>query len=99
MKVGTPRKPSVGYDNRPGWRVRVSGREGGPGAVGAVLLAAVLLAKPTPMDTVDDEEVSAFCKSESGTEGVYVPGSKMKFVSLVNNVAPKFVIFVVPLRH
>jgi hypothetical protein len=113
MKAGFPTKPSVGYDNTPGWRTRESGREGGAGAV-----AAVLLVKPFPMDTVDEEEVRAFCRPESETEGVYVPGSKMKSVSLVDNVAPtvrtgggqllcpdrkeectQFVIFVVPLRH
>lgn len=83
MKVGLPTKPSVGYDNTPGWRVRESGREGGAGAV-----AAVLLVKPFPMDTVDEDEVRAFCRAESETEGVYIPGSKMKSASLVDNVAP-----------
>jgi hypothetical protein len=83
MKIGLPTKPSVGYDNTPGWRARESGREGGAGAV-----AAVLLVKPFPMDTVDEEEVRAFCRSESETEGVYVPGSRTKSVSLVDNVAP-----------
>jgi hypothetical protein len=62
-------------------------------------VAAVLLEKPFPRDTVDEEDVRAFCRSESDTEDVYVPGSKMKSVSLVDNVAPKFVIFVLPLRH
>lgn len=83
MKTGLPMKPSVGYDNTPGWRTRESGREGGAGAV-----AAVLFVKPFPTDTVDEEEVRAFCRSESETEDVYVPGSKMKSVSLVDNVAP-----------
>lgn len=48
----------------------------------------MVLVKPIPMDTVDEEEVKAFCKFESETEGVYVPGSKIKSVSLVDNVAP-----------
>jgi hypothetical protein len=94
IKVGLPMKPSVWYDNTPGRRARESGREGGRGAV-----AAVLLVKPTVKDRVDEGEVRAFCKSESETEDVYVPGSKTKSVSVVDNVAPKFVIFVVPLRH
>jgi hypothetical protein len=94
MNLGWPTKPSIGYDNTPGWRARVSGREGVAGAE-----AAVVFVKPFPMDTVDEEEVRAFCKFESETEGVYVPGSKMKSVSLVDNVAPKMVIFVVPWRH
>lgn len=51
-------------------------------------MAAVLLEKPFPRDTVDEEDVRAFCRSESDTEEVYVPGSKMKSVSLVDNVAP-----------
>jgi hypothetical protein len=62
-------------------------------------VAAVLFVKPFPMDTVDEDEVRAFCRSESETEGVYVPGNKMNWVSLVDNVAPKFVILVVPSRH
>ena len=51
-------------------------------------MAAVLFVKPFPMDTVDEEEVRAFCRSESETEAVYVPGSKMNCLSLVDNVAP-----------
>ena len=51
-------------------------------------MAAVLLENPFPRDTVDEEDVRAFCRSESDTEDVYVPGSKMKSVSLVDNVAP-----------
>lgn len=83
MNLGWPTKPSVGYDNTPGWRTRESGREGVAGAE-----AAVELVKPFPMDTVDEEEVKAFCKFKSETEGVYVPGNKTKSVSLVDNVAP-----------
>jgi hypothetical protein len=83
MKVGLPTKPSVGYDNTPGWRARESGREGGAGAV-----AAEVLEKPFPMDTVDEVEVRAFCRSESETEGVYVPGRRTKSIPLVDNVAP-----------
>jgi hypothetical protein len=94
INLGWPMKPSVGYDNTPGWRTRERGREGVAGAE-----AAVVLVKPFPMDTVDEDEVRAFCKFESETEDVYVPGSKMKSVSLVDNVAPKMVIFVVPWRH
>lgn len=51
-------------------------------------MAAVLLVKPFPKDTVDEGEVRAFWSTESETEDVYVPGSKMKSVSLVDNVAP-----------
>jgi len=83
IKAGLPTKPSAGYDNTPGWRTKESGREGGAGAVDAVLLE-----KPFATDTVDEGEVRAFCRSESETEDVYVPGSKMKSVSLVDNVAP-----------
>ena len=50
-------------------------------------MAAVLLVKPFPRDTVDEEEVRAFCRSESETEGVYVPGSRMNLVLLVDNEA------------
>ena len=51
-------------------------------------MAAILLEKPLPRDTMDEEDVRAFCSSESDTEDVYVPGSKIKSVSLVDNVAP-----------
>ena len=51
-------------------------------------MAAELLVKPFPNDTVDEGEVRAFWSTASETEDVYVPGSKMKSVSLVDNVAP-----------